>query len=98
MAFTLWCRYLLLCCHATKVVACEGSVADSHVCSGCGKGYRIENLNLTQTSSIPDNTDVLLLASPKVPLLPGEIDLLREYIDRIGWLLVLLAVVVFFLI
>ena len=51
------------------------------------KGYTIENVNLTQASSIPDNTDVLVLASPKVPLLPGEIDILRDYIDRGGNLL-----------
>ena len=48
------------------------------------KGYTIENLNITQTSSIPDNTDVLVLASPKVPLLPGEITLLRTYIRQGG--------------
>ncbi|MDC1286573.1 GldG family protein [Gammaproteobacteria bacterium] len=49
-----------------------------------GKGYTIENLNLAQISSIPDNTDVLVLASPRVALLPGEIRLLREYIDAGG--------------
>ena len=48
------------------------------------KGYTIENINLTKTSSIPDNTDVLILASPKVPLLPGEIAILRDYIDQGG--------------
>jgi len=52
-----------------------------------GKGYTIEILNLTQTSSIPENTDVLVLASPKVPLLPGEIELLREHIEQGGNLL-----------
>jgi len=51
------------------------------------KGYRIENLNLTQSSSIPENTNVLILASPKVPLLPGEIDILRAYIEAGGNLL-----------
>jgi ABC-type uncharacterized transport system involved in gliding motility auxiliary subunit len=51
------------------------------------KGYTIESLNLAQNSSIPDNTDVLILASPKVPLLPGEVDILREYIDQGGNLL-----------
>jgi ABC-type uncharacterized transport system involved in gliding motility auxiliary subunit len=50
-------------------------------------GYTIENLNLTQTSSIPENTDVLVLASPKVPMLPGEVDLLRAYLERGGNLL-----------
>jgi ABC-type uncharacterized transport system involved in gliding motility auxiliary subunit len=44
-------------------------------------------LNLVQSSSIPDNTDVLILASPKVPMLPGEIELLREYLERGGNLL-----------
>jgi ABC-type uncharacterized transport system involved in gliding motility auxiliary subunit len=51
------------------------------------KGYTIEGLNLTKTSSIPANTDVLILASPKVPLLPGEVQILREYIDGGGNLL-----------
>jgi len=51
------------------------------------KGYTIEGLNLAKSSSIPENTDVLILASPKVPLLPGEVGLLREYIDQGGNLL-----------
>ena len=51
------------------------------------KGYTIEGLNLTLSSSIPENTDVLILASPKVPLLPGEVDILRDYIDQGGNLL-----------
>ncbi len=51
------------------------------------KGYTIESLNLPQASSIPENTDVLILASPKVPLLPGEIEVLRNYIDQGGNLL-----------
>lgn len=51
------------------------------------KGYTIESLNLTQTSSIPLNTDVLILASPKVPLLPGEVEMLREYLELGGNLL-----------
>jgi ABC-type uncharacterized transport system involved in gliding motility auxiliary subunit len=51
------------------------------------KGYTIEGLNLTQSGSIPENTDVLILASPKVPLLPGEVEILREYIDQGGNLL-----------
>jgi ABC-type uncharacterized transport system involved in gliding motility auxiliary subunit len=50
-------------------------------------GYTVETLNLTQTGSIPDNTDILVLASPKVPLLPGEIGLLLQYVERGGNLL-----------
>ncbi|HUV22167.1 MAG TPA: GldG family protein [Gammaproteobacteria bacterium] len=49
-----------------------------------GKGYTIENLTLAQISSIPDNTDVLVLASPRVALLPGETRLLQDYIDAGG--------------
>ncbi len=49
-----------------------------------GKGYTIEDLTLSKIGSIPDNTDVLVLASPRVALLPGEIRLLQEYIDGGG--------------
>ncbi len=52
-----------------------------------GKGYRVENLNLSQTNSIPANTDVLVLASPMVPLLPGEVDLIKTYLESGGNLL-----------
>lgn len=52
-----------------------------------GMGYTVENLNLTQTNSIPANTDVLVLASPRVALLPGEVDLLRNYLETGGNLL-----------
>ncbi|MFT4608119.1 MAG: ABC-type uncharacterized transport system involved in gliding motility auxiliary subunit [Urechidicola sp.] len=51
------------------------------------KGYTIENLNLTESSSIPQNTDVLVIASPQIALLPGEIDLLKSYIETGGNLL-----------
>ncbi len=51
------------------------------------RGFTIESLNLAQTTTIPDNTSVLVLASPKLPLLPGELDLLRNYIDNGGNLL-----------
>ena len=48
------------------------------------KGYTVEDLTLSQIGSIPDNTDVLVLASPQVALLSGEIRLLQEYIDGGG--------------
>ena len=51
------------------------------------QGYNIETLNLTQAGDIPANTSVLVLASPRVPLLPGEVLLLREYLDNGGNLL-----------
>ena len=51
------------------------------------KGYTVENLALTQSNSIPQNTDVLVIASPQVALLPGEIKLIVEYLDAGGDLL-----------
>ncbi|MEM7561734.1 MAG: GldG family protein [Pseudomonadota bacterium] len=51
------------------------------------QGYNIEILNLTQTDSIPDNTNVLILASPRVPLLPGEVDRLQAFLQSGGNLL-----------
>mgnify|MGYP002632355077 CR=1 FL=1 len=51
------------------------------------KGFNIENLNLAQSAHIPDNTNVLVMASPKLPLLAGEIDLLLIYLERGGNLL-----------
>ncbi len=48
------------------------------------RGYHIESLNLTRSDSIPQNANVIVLASPKVPLLPGEIELLQHHIDRGG--------------
>ncbi len=50
-------------------------------------GYTVENLNITETNSIPANTDVLVLASPQIALLPGEVDLLRNYLETGGNLL-----------
>ena len=50
-------------------------------------GFTIETINLARDASLPDNTDVLLLTSPRVELLPGELDMLREYLARGGNLL-----------
>jgi ABC-type uncharacterized transport system involved in gliding motility auxiliary subunit len=50
-------------------------------------GYTVENLNLTETNSIPANTDVLVVASPRLALLPGEVELLRNYLETGGSLL-----------
>jgi ABC-type uncharacterized transport system involved in gliding motility auxiliary subunit len=51
------------------------------------KGYTVENISLTETNSIPDNTDVLVIASPAVSFLPGEVDLIQDYLGRGGNLL-----------
>ena len=51
------------------------------------RGFRIQPVNLSEIKAIPDNTRVLILADPRVDFLPGEINLLREYIDAGGNLL-----------
>ena len=50
------------------------------------KGLNIQTVNLVE-SDIPRNTHTLVLASPRVGLLPGEISRLQEYINDGGNLL-----------
>ena len=47
------------------------------------------NLDLTKLDSIPDNTTMLAIASPTVPLLAGEIDLVKSYLQNGGNLLLM---------
>lgn len=51
------------------------------------KGLKVQSLNLSQTPSIPDNISLLVIAGPQAALLPGEVDLLRGYIEKGGNLL-----------
>lgn len=51
------------------------------------KGFRIQTHNLVQNPQLPDNTRVLVLASPQLNLLPGEVALIQRYLDEGGNLL-----------
>lgn len=51
------------------------------------KGFNLQTINLANTPRIPENTTVLVLASPQVALLAGEIQLIADYIKRGGNLL-----------
>ncbi|MDH5327489.1 MAG: GldG family protein [Gammaproteobacteria bacterium] len=51
------------------------------------KGINLQTLNLTTQPIIPVNTAVLVIASPQVDYLPGELDLIRQYLTRGGNLL-----------
>ena len=51
------------------------------------KGFKIRELNLADTAVIPDNTAVLVIASPAVDLLPGEVKAVKDYLARGGNLL-----------
>ncbi len=51
------------------------------------KGFRPQGLNLTSTPIIPDNVQVLVIAGPAAPWLPGEVELVRQYLAAGGNLL-----------
>jgi len=50
------------------------------------KGLHVQTLNLSE-SPVPDNTHLLVLASPQVELLPGEVGVLLEFVRNGGNLL-----------
>ncbi|HYW91502.1 MAG TPA: DUF4350 domain-containing protein [Gammaproteobacteria bacterium] len=47
-------------------------------------GMHVRSLNLAADPTIPDNTTVLVIASPQVDYLSGEVGLIRDYIRRGG--------------
>lgn len=51
------------------------------------KGFNIQPLNLSASPYIPDNIATLIIASPQSNLLPGETNVIRDYIDKGGNLL-----------
>ena len=51
------------------------------------KGFRVTSLNLSLAPDVPANAALLIVASPQVDLLPGEIDKLRAYLKNGGNLL-----------
>jgi len=51
------------------------------------KGLKIRGLNLATDPRIPDNTAVLVIASPARPLLAGETKLIADYVEQGGNLL-----------
>lgn len=51
------------------------------------RGFRIQPHNLVRTQSMPDNTQLLVIASPQKDLLPGEVSILQQYLEQGGNLL-----------
>lgn len=49
-----------------------------------GQGLKTRQLNLVKTGAIPENTAVLVIASPQRDLLPGEVNMIRAYVKRGG--------------
>jgi ABC-type uncharacterized transport system involved in gliding motility auxiliary subunit len=50
---------------------------------------KAQTINLAQLSAIPDNSSLLVLASPFVALLSGELSIISDYIEQGGNLLLL---------
>lgn len=53
------------------------------------RNIRAQSLNLAKVPAIPDNSAVLVIASPSVPLLAGEMSLIKDYVAKGGHLLLL---------
>ncbi len=48
------------------------------------QNYKVEEIVLLQTASIPDDATILMIAGPKTDPLDSELDLIRNYINRGG--------------
>ncbi len=48
------------------------------------RGFKIQPLNLVDVQAVPENTKVLVIASPTIDLLPGEVAIIVEYLLRGG--------------
>lgn len=51
------------------------------------KGFQIETVNLLQSTQIPQNTDILVIADSRTELLPGELEMINAYVASGGNLL-----------
>lgn len=51
------------------------------------RGLKIQELNITAVNAIPDNTSLLVIASPQLPYLDNELKILAKYISQGGNLL-----------
>jgi gliding motility-associatede transport system auxiliary component len=51
------------------------------------QGYRVQPINLSETQFIPDNTGILVIAGPRIDYLPGEVEIIINYINDGGNLL-----------
>lgn len=51
------------------------------------KGFKTQAHNLAENPQLPENTQVLVIAGPQVKLLPGEVELINQYVANGGNLL-----------
>ena len=50
-------------------------------------GFKVQPHNLIRTQNIPQNASFVVLAAPQKDLLPGEVDVLKKYVEQGGNLL-----------
>jgi len=48
------------------------------------KGFKIQSHNLVKDPQLPANTQVLIIASPQIDLLSGEVAIIKQYVDNGG--------------
>ena len=53
------------------------------------QNYEVKDLNLAEKPSIPDDCAVLIIAGPKVSLLPTESAVINQYVDAGGKILLM---------
>lgn len=51
------------------------------------RGFKLRPLDLSSIKDVPDNTKILIIASPQINFLAGEVELISRYISRGGHLL-----------
>lgn len=74
--------------HGERATAGEGPESYARFAQALrDKGLKVQGLNLVQTPSVPDNTSVLVIASPTSKLLEGEAQIVRDYVKTGGNLL-----------
>jgi ABC-type uncharacterized transport system involved in gliding motility auxiliary subunit len=54
------------------------------------RGFRLNSVNLAVAQEVPANASALIIASPQVDLMPGEVEKIERYLDKGGNLLWLL--------
>src|SRR5690606_37104177 len=51
-------------------------------------GLEIESVRLAEVGEVPESADVLVIAGPRTPLTPGEVEAVGRFVSRGGRLLV----------
>lgn len=74
--------------HGERDPLAEGSNGMSTLASHLQRsGFKLQPHNLIRTQSIPDNAAFVVLAAPQQDWLPGEVEVLKKYVEQGGNLL-----------